>query len=676
MIVALVHHTSVRTLILGVTSSGRLVEHDRSAPEVIAAPDGPLLGAQLSDVIAEPALPGSVLAGVLEAISAGREATAVLAVRTRRGHPVDAVVSVQPMRSSESKVVALIMLRVPPPSEEQFMDPAVIRYALLSDAFRHIGTTLDLDQMARGLVNILVPHFCNAAGLLVLESLVTADEPTPRTEGDQLLRRLAFAGDPGGPAWEAMFPLGETVRHAPGSPQALCLQTGKPMRESDVSIGHSFTRSPMHGPAAHLLDRASMLVLPLISGDSVLGEIVCLRRSGLRAFDSYDIEIGMEFASRAAIFTENARRYNRERTTAITLQRSLLPTGLTVPSSVQVAHRYLPGSHLVEVGGDWYESLRLPGARAALVVGDVAGHGVGAAVTMGRLRTAIQTLAMLELTPSESLQQLDELMHVIGVREPHFATCVYATYDAVNGTCELASAGHLPPLLVSPDGTGRYLDLPAAPPLGVGEGPIRSTAFTVEDGSLLVLYTDGLVESRTADIDAGLERLRAAFEAGVADRTVDELCMAALASAYAEEQRDDIAVLIARLHRIDPGQHVSWDLPGEVTTAGRARALVGEPLGRWGLEGMLPLTQLLVSELVTNAIRYTSGPVMVRLINEGTLVCEVYDSSPALPRLRHAARDDECGRGLEIVSQMSDRWGARRTPSGKVVWCEQKLPNR
>src|SRR5215475_11112034 len=205
---------------------------------------------------------------------------------------------------------------------------------------------------------------------------------------------------------------------------------------------------------------ASMLLLPIVAKGTMLGFFCCVRQPDTRRFDAYDMEMGMEFASRAAVFFDNARRYNREHATALTLQRAMLPTGLTYPSSIEVKHRYLPGSELVEVGGDWYESIRLPGARVALVVGDVAGHGVRAAVTMGRLRTAIQTLAMLELPPAESLQQLDDLMHVmLGGAEPHFATCAYAIYDAVSGELELASAGHLPPLLVSPDGSNDLLEV-------------------------------------------------------------------------------------------------------------------------------------------------------------------------------------------------------------------------
>jgi serine phosphatase RsbU (regulator of sigma subunit) len=676
-ITALLSHTSARTLIIGIDQSGRINQHDRSSLEILAPPGEALIGAHLSDLVTEPAAPGSPLQGLLDAARSGREATAVLTLRTRSSDPVDAVVSIQPMRGSDDVISALVIMRMPPPADEQFLDPALMRHALLDDTFRQIGATLDLDQMARGLINIVVPHFCNSAGLLMLESMVAADEPPGyRVDGSHLMRRLAVASDDDDPRLDAAFPTGEVLRYPPGTPYTECLDTGKPVRTINVEnndalkIAESWRRRPVAG----LLAGTSMLVLSLQAREVLLGFIVCTRRAGFRPFDAYDTEIGMEFASRAAIYLDNARRYSRERATALTLQRSMLPTGLSAPCSVEVRHRYLPGSQLIEVGGDWYESISLPGARVALVVGDVAGHGVRAAVTMGRLRTAIQTLAMLELSPIESLQQLNELMRMLGVLEPHFATCAYAVYDAVQGTCEVASAGHLPPLLVRPDGSSEFLDVSPAPPLGVGEGMIRSRTFEIEDGSLFVLYTDGLVESRDRDIDDGLNRLRGVFGRDSAARPVEELCKAILAGAYADQQRDDIAVLMARLSRIDGSQLATWVLPGELTSAGEARALVSEPLEKWDLASMVPTTQLLVSELVTNAIRYTHGPVTLRLLLERTLTCEIADSSPALPRMRYAAGDDESGRGLQIVSQLSLRWGARRTAGGKIVWCEQQFP--
>jgi hypothetical protein len=674
-ITALLSNVSVRTLILGIDETGRVILHDRNAPDIL--PLDSLVGAHLSDLIATPSTAEPALTTLLDAVRAGREATAVLPIGTREGRRVETVASVQPMLGETPGLAALAVLKMPPTQHERFVDPALMRHSLLDDTFRQIGATLDLDQVARGLINILVPHFCTAAGLLVLENVAAGDEfPVHPPDGSQLLRRLAVATDDGSPGWDAAFPTGEVLLYPPGTPYVECMDTGKPVRitmldhQTAVGIAESWLRRPV----AELLSEASMLLLPLATKDAPLGFFVCTRKSGYRPFDDYDSEIGMEFASRAGIFIDNARQYNRERTTALTLQRSLLPTGLSAPSSVDVQHRYLPGSKLIEVGGDWYESIALPGARAALVVGDVAGHGVRAAVTMGRLRTAIHTLASLELAPADTLQQLNELMTSLGEREPHFATCAYAVYDAVTGSCEIASAGHLPPLLVRPDGTGEFLDTSPAPPLGVGEIPVESRTFQIEDGSLLVLYTDGLVEDRQRDIDDGLKLLQDVFKGKAAQDSLDDLCRAALAGVYAHQQRDDIAILIARLSRIPEDHHVAWTLPPELTSAARARSLICEPLERWKLGELLPTTELLVSELVTNAIRHATGPVTLRMVLEGSLVCEVLDGSAALPRLRHAGRDEECGRGLEVVSQLAHRWGARRTSQGKIVWCEQALP--
>jgi len=674
---ALLSSTSARTLIIGIDKDGRILHHDRAAADLFSDSPGALLGSKLRRLVAGSARQAATLQGLIDGACCDREGTAVLRIKTARGLSADAVVTVQPIRAADPALAALVILRIPPPLEERFLDPAVMRHALLDGTFRRISDTLDTDQMARELTDIVVPHFCNAAGLLVLESLVGDDEiPAQATDGSHLVRRLAVAHDDGDPGWDATFPTGEILRYPPDTPYTRCMDSGEPVNE--VIAGQdaaSMASAWLRTPVARLLSGVSMLLLPLVARDSMLGFFVCIRQVGYRRFDPYDTEIGMEFAARAALFMDGARRYSREHATALTLQRSMLPTGLSAPSSVEVRHRYLPGSQLIEVGGDWYESIALPGGRVALVVGDVAGHGVRAAVTMGRLRTAIHTLAMLELPPAETLQQLDELMQELGVREPHFATCIYAIFDAVTGTCELASAGHLPPLLVRPDGSNEFLDVLPSPPLGIGTGPIQSRVLEIEDGSLLVLYTDGLVEKRTADIDEGLSRLRGIFGPGSASRPLEDLCKAALDGVYSDHERDDIALLIARLRRIPADHHVSWNLSAELTSAGRARTLIRQPLRRWGLADLIPSAELLVSELVTNAVRYAQGRIGLRLVLEGGLVCEVLDDSAALPRLRHPGEEDERGRGLQIVSQMAQRWGARRTLTGKVVWCELPLPH-
>jgi serine phosphatase RsbU (regulator of sigma subunit)/anti-sigma regulatory factor (Ser/Thr protein kinase) len=674
---ALLANTSTRTLILGIDKAGHVRQHDRGAGDVLTESPGTLIGTELGSLLADPDGPdAATLQGLVDSAISDRESTAVLAIRTADGSTANAVVTVQPIRSDDAELAAQVILRIAPPASERFLDPAVMRHIMLEGAVRRIGGALDIDQMAPELISILVPHFCNAAGLVVLESLVGEDEfPAETPDGSHPVRRLAVAHDDENGGWDAAFPTGEILHYPPDTPYTRCMDTGKPVMEVMSSanadkMAAAWTRRPV----AQLLSGVSMLLLPLIARDVMLGFFICVRRVGFRRFDAYDVQIGIEFAARAAIFMDNAQRYSRERATALTLQRAMLPTGLSAPSSVEVRHRYLPGSKMIEVGGDWYESIALPGGRVALVVGDVAGHGVRAAVTMGRLRTAIHTLAMLELPPAETLQQLNELMQELGVREPHFATCVYAIFDAVSGTCEVASAGHLPPLLVQPDGSNELLDVSPAPPLGVGTGPIQSRTLPIANGSLLVLYTDGLVEKRTRDIDEGLNRLRDIFTPETVDLPLEDLCKATLAGVYADQQRDDIALLIARLSTIPAENVVRWTLPAELTSARKARSLIRRPLRKWGLTELQPAVELLVSELVTNAVRYAQGKIGLRLILEGGLVCEVMDDSAALPRLRHPDEEDERGRGLQVVSQVAQRWGARRSQSGKVVWCELPLP--
>ncbi len=692
--------SSVRTLILGIDYDGRIVQHDRNAAQILARKPEDLLGAQLIELTsgphgnhtagdqaqaqpnshaARPADAAAAVAGLLEAIRSDREGSAMLTIDTRDGLPAEAVVTVHPMRAGGTSLAALALLRIPAPNSERFVDPALMRRQMLDDALTRIGDTLDIDDVARVLLDAIVPHFCNVAGLLLLESLAGDDElPSHGPEGSLPLRRIALLHDRKDPAWEATFPTGEILRYPANTPYYRCMDSGAPVLEATItkSQASEIAKAWRRKPVAKLLSGASMVVLPLIARGTMLGFFVGLRQEGFRRFDAYDVEIGMDFATRAAVFIDNARRYSREHATALTLQRSMLPTGLSAPSSVEVRHRYLPGSKMIEVGGDWYESIALPGGRVALVVGDVAGHGVRAAVTMGRLRTAIHTLAMLELPPADSLLQLDELMHTLGEREPHFATCAYAVYDAVSGECEVAVAGHLPPLLVHPDGTNELLDVPPSPPLGIGDGEVESRRFKVEDGSLFVLYTDGLVENKGQDISDGLARLRGIFGPGSPTRPLEDLCKAALDGVYSDHQRDDIAMLIARLRRLPEDSYASWTLAPKLTSVREARSVLAEPMKRWELEDLIPTTELLVSELVTNAVRYSRGEITLRLVNEKALVCEVLDNSGALPRLRQASSEDENGRGLQVVRQLSQRWGARRTATGKVVWCEQPLPGR
>jgi serine phosphatase RsbU (regulator of sigma subunit)/anti-sigma regulatory factor (Ser/Thr protein kinase) len=665
-----------RVLILGLDEAGRIVDHDRPAAALLDGAGGSLLGTEFASLVTD-RRQAELFGQCLDEVGAGRDVTTEVKVRAAQLGQADAVVTLQPVCSSRGLAVRVIM-RIAPSAEERFADMEVMRRALLDAPISQVGDGLGIDEAAPKVTRVAVPHYCNVAGLVVHESLIADDDlsVTP-PDGSLLLRRMAVETDDGDPRWGAGFPAGELLPYPSDSPYARCMALREPVIETLVTAeqGPHVSRAWRERPVvAELLTGTSVLSLPLVARGVVLGLLVCIRKPGHRCFDADDVQIGTQFAARAAVLIDNARRYSRERATALTLQRSLLPNGLSAPSRVEVHHRYLPASKLVEVGGDWYEAIALPGGRAALAVGDVAGHGVRAAVTMGRLRTAIHTLARLELPPGEMLEHLDELMGELGVREPHFATCVCAVFDTVTGTCELASAGHLPPLLIEPGAPGRFLDLSPAPPLGVGSGSVHSSVIEVPDNSLLVLYTDGLVERRGGDIDEGLARLRDLFGADATARPLDDLCRAALTGIDTGEQRDDIAVLIARLRRLTPDRHFSWTLSGDLRSVRRARSLARSPLQRWGLAPLIPDAELVISELVTNAVRYSRGNIGLRLVLGDGLFCEVRDHSAALPRLREVGEDEESGLGLLVVSQVASRWGTRRTSEGKVVWCELPVP--
>ncbi|MFJ1604718.1 SpoIIE family protein phosphatase [Streptomyces sp. NPDC088253] len=375
---------------------------------------------------------------------------------------------------------------------------------------------------------------------------------------------------------------------------------------------------------------------------------------------------------------ERARLYDAEHTRSQELQRSLLPSGLPELPACTAAARYLPAGQGMDVGGDWYDIIPLSGGRVALVVGDVMGHGLPEAATMGRLRTAVHTLADLELPPDEIMSHLNDI--VGGMAEESYATCLYALYDSTTQICSVARAGHPPPAVVHPDGSVHFPELAPDPPLGAAEPPFETFEMTVPDGSLLVLYTDGLVESATREIDDGMAELarllRAAHEGpGDAAADLERLCDTVTAGLLPAEHStaDDAALLIARLHALTSDNMASWLLPEDPRAAGQARRHIREQLHTWGLDDLTPTTELLASELVGNVVRHAKGPVRLRLLHGPELVCEVFDGSLTMPRIRRASETDEGGRGLQLVTALSRRWGTRYTATGKCIWTEQPL---
>ncbi|TXS20896.1 PAS domain S-box protein [Streptomyces sp. ms191] len=580
--------------------------------------------------------------------------------------------------------------------------------ALLNEAGARIGNSLDLEATARELLDVAVPGFCDLASVDLYQGLLTGDEAPPGRwggshdvgyGGSAELRRVAIASA------VSDTPL-RTDQNADGG----CCGTGP------VDVG-SVHRYPFNSPCAGALRTGrvrtvpggegslvqSTLVVPMVAHDVVVGLVQFSRTKGSEPFGERDRALAVELAARAAVCIDNARLYRREHERALILQRSLLPPGDPEAAGLDIACRYLPGTTTTEVGGDWFDVIELPGHRTALVIGDVMGRGLRAAVAMGELRTAVRTLAQLDLEPAEVLSHLDEIARGLGapagaqqsarahkargpeLSEVYLATCVYAVYDPVTRRCTFANAGHLPPVLVVPGEEAELLDVPPGMPLGVGGEPFEEVEVELPEGALLALYTDGLVESRDHPLDEGLSAFRNALtdpaELGPAyggepsAHSLEDVCDHVLATLDTRHGEDDIALLMARIQGLPSEAVGDWRLPREPRSVGRARELARAQLTAWDLEALVDTVELLVSELVTNALRYGEGEIRLRLLRDRTLVCEVWDAGLVQPRRRRARDTDEGGRGLQLVGLLSEAWGSRRTPRGKTVWFELPLPD-
>ncbi|MFF8830295.1 SpoIIE family protein phosphatase [Streptomyces sp. NPDC015131] len=593
--------------------------------------------------------------------------------------------------------------------------------ALLNEAAARIGTSLDLETTARELLDVAVPGFCDLASVDLHQGLLTGDEAPPgRADGASAeLRRVAFASAvsdaplaraPGAATGTgAGTAAGNGHRHgtvpeprdhtsgpAHGAPAGCC-------GTAPIEVG-AIHRYPFASPCANALRTGrlhavpgadgglvqSTLVVPMVAHDTVVGLVQFSRTKGSEPFGERDRALAVELAARAAVCIDNARLYRREHERALILQRSLLPPGDPEAAGLDIACRYLPGNTATEVGGDWFDVIPLPGHRTALVVGDVMGRGLRAAVAMGELRTAVRTLAQLDLEPAEVLSHLDEIARGLGtpageraraatkargpeLSEVYLATCVYAVYDAVTRRCTFANAGHLPPVLVEPGESALMLDVPPGMPLGVGGEPFEEVEIELPEGSLLALYTDGLVESRDHPLDEGMLAFRTALNGP--DRPLEDVCDHVLNTLDTRHGEDDIALLMARVEGLPAEAVGDWRLPREPRSVGRARELARAQLTAWDLEPLVDTVELLVSELVTNALRYGEGEIRLRLLRERTVVCEVWDAGLVQPRRRRARDTDEGGRGLQLVGLLSAGWGSRRTPRGKTVWFELPLPD-
>lgn len=552
------------------------------------------------------------------------------------------------------------------------------RLEFLNEVSGRIGTSLDLARTIREVSRAVVPRFTDLAGTYLREQVLAGEGfPDGPPDVTTMWYRVAVehTDEPG--RWDDVVPVGESMPFPEHTPFFRCMTTGEPVLVPRIGeeMGHAIAAQFPKRDISPLITHRSMLVVPLKAREVVLGFMILLRHRDRPAFNGMDRVTGAELAARAGLVLDNARMYTYQENVAETLQDSMLPHIAPRMPGCDVATRYLPGTRLGRVGGDWFDTIKLSGSRLALVVGDVMGHGLNSAAMMGQFRTAVQAVAGLGTPPDELLRNLDDLARRLG--EQYLATCLYVVYDPVASDLLIANAGHVPPVLVrAADGRSELLDVPTGAPLGVGGVAFETVRVPVAPGDRLVLCTDGLVEVRGQDIGTGLAALceSAAHPAASMDDACDTIIRALNPRGG---RKDDVALLMARLSGI-PGQDVaSWELDLDPREAARARGLVRETLRRWDLAEISDTAELLVGEVVTNAVRHAhTRRIGLRLVRAGALLCEVSDDDHAMPVLRGSGPDDEGGRGLRIVSRLAAEWGASRSAGGKTVWFEQKPPGR
>ncbi|MDT0380206.1 SpoIIE family protein phosphatase [Streptomyces sp. DSM 42041] len=616
-----------------------------------------------------------------EAMRSGTDAApCTMHARTRADPDHDRVLlaTASPLRGSAGRILGVCA------TVHDVTEPHAYRerLALLNEAGARIGSTLDLSVTAQELADVLVPRLADFVSVDLLEPLLRGDEPGPVVTGVTLRRMAHQSVNEGAP--EATAAPGAVDTYPPSSPPVRCLAEGRPLllRCRDSRVSRWFADDPVRAERAEQYGFHSWLLVPIRARGVTLGLTVFCRSWPNQPFEHDDLLLAEEVVTRAAISLDNARSYTREHTAALALQRSLLPRELPRRPALEATFRYLPASSQFGVGGDWVDVIPLSGGRVALVIGDVVGHGIHAAATMGRLRTAVRTLADVDLAPDELLTRLDDQVTHLDAGEAGApegsdtseatASCLYAVYDPVTRNCSVASAGQPPPALLTPDGDVTFPAVECGPPLGGCGLPYVTSELRLRDGSELVLYTDGLISTRAGEIDENLERLRRALARPAS--SVDARCDAVVRALLPEHPEDDVAVLIARTHALDEDRVATWDVPADPAVVADARSWATRRMAGWGLEDMACVTELVVSELVTNAIRYGTPPIQLRLIKDNALICEVSDTSSTAPHLRRTPVFDEGGRGLLLVAQLTQRWGSRHSRDGKTIWCEQPVP--
>nr|WTB30162.1 SpoIIE family protein phosphatase [Streptomyces sp. NBC_00830] len=651
-----------------------------AAPPLREAPPEQIMGRHFTDVydLSAPGEVEAMLGGVLESGAPARGRLVGVRPMDAPGPEYLFSISASRVEDSEGRILGVLAEVLDVTEREK----ARARLRVFDSVREHVGRTLDVVAACEELVQAVVPDFADMAVVEVVEAVVRGEDPPSCPLGREVpLYRAAF-GHSGGEEQIQSHPVGD-VRALPfPTPYAQTLADLKPRL---VALGPDtpwLAAVPPRAEAIHACGARSLITTPLTLRGTVLGLMSLYRTDQADLYDEDDVALAVAMAAHTSLCIDNARRYTREHTIALTVQRHLLLSGAAAQTSVETAHMHVPPE--VGGGGGGFLTFPLPGARTALAVGEVVGQGILVATNMGQIRTAIRSLAALDLEPDELLARLNDTAVCLaqeratlptGDPMPLTGSCVYAVYDPLAQTCTIARAGHHPPPVIAhPDGRIEIPRLPSGPPLGSCEGPLfAATTITVADGSVLAFSTASLLHASTSGAPGSPDTLQRVL--AHPDRPLQDLCDDVLYRLRDDDTRHgDVILLLARTHAFPADQIAAWDIDHHPKAVATARTHTQHQLTLWGVdEETAYTTEMIVSELVTNAVRYGTPPLRLLLIKDRTLTCEVHDGNPVAPRLRHAKTVDEGGRGLFIIAQLAENWGVRFSPDGKTVWAEQTL---
>ncbi|MFG2932277.1 SpoIIE family protein phosphatase [Streptomyces achromogenes] len=647
----------------------RLLRANRRLEHALALPEAAMRGLRLIHIV-----PGAASEEAERSMRAALESGRPQEAHGRLGPDFGRTAVLTPLKDADGRVQAVCLSVSRPAPDAGGPRPA-------DGTGPHATTAADQILAAQELGKVTVPRLADVMAVDLLDRPRSGDGAGGPQPGQVVLRRAALRAVPDGEGAGRGTCVGEAVVCPAGSPPARCLATARPLLYDTAEPG--IAEWAALDPCAGWLRASgtrSLLAVPLVAGGGTLGVALFGRTRQRERFGPEDVRLAEELTAKAAACIEQARAEAPAPDTA-PLRHGLLPHPLPEQAALEITTRCLPAAGGAAPGGDWFDVIPLSGARVALVAGDVAGRGIHASATVGRLRTAVRTLADVDLPADELLAHLDDLVLRLAADESSAdpasetaggigTTCLYAVYDPVSRRCVAARAGHPPPAVVTPDGAVRLLDVPAGPPLGLGGPPFETVETELPEGSLVALCANGPAEPPDQVIGRALDEVSGAPD-GPAP-SLDSVCDRVLTELAGPRPDSRLSLLLARTRALRGDRVACWELDHEPTVVSRARRYVEEQLSAWELEEAAFTTELIVSELVTNAIRYGRPPVRLRLLRpDSRLICEVYDASGSTPHMRRARIYDEGGRGLLLVAQLAERWGTRHERTGKTVWAEQ-----